>query len=1019
MKNLWMGLAALAAAAWAAEADREVRVDAGGVLRWADDASEVALLGVNYYTPFTVDYAALRRLGRDHRQAIRDDVAHLRRLGLGCLRVHCFDREISDAEGNLSDNEHLALLDFLIDECRRNGVYTVLTPIAWWGGSYAPGSTRGFSNRFDMPQMTTDPQAWAVQARFLKQFAEHVNRYTRKRYADDPCVLAFECINEPLYPKDTPDSTVTAYINTLADALRASGTAKPVYYNSWQGRNAAAGAARIDGVTGSTYPTGLASGRALKGPQLHRARGSSLQPDAALVRKSRMIYEFDAADVPGSHMYPSMAKFFRSEGVQVAAQFQYDPLALAAENRNWMTHHLNLVYTPGKALSLAIAAEVFARVPRGTPFGTLPEAAVFPPFRSSAEADLSEFVTEEAYLSSNATATPPPKPEALTRVWGCGPSPVASYKGSGAYFLDRAAPGVWRLQLYPDVFTVADPYSGTDATKVRVLPGAHAMTVRLPDLGEAFAVRPFDGQSAAGQTAKAEKGAFTVPPGDYLLIRAGGQPKASELHLAAAAAPRYVAPQADATATPLLRAEVPAQWRSGQPLALRAEAAFATNVTARLTAADGAVTVVTLAKREERAPYQAEVPGKALTPGVCRVTFRAAGAGGETVYPDDATLDCRLFPAAPAVALMRVPEEAEAAAGFAIVQHGVLTTAVTVVEGRVSGSRALRLRVEGIGESATAGYTLPFHTGGEALAARQAGLRVVARGGQDGAKVELGFRMRNGQGLGTNLRLGAGWSETVVPFAELLPLWGLPSVEAFRWQDVVQVSVLTGAWLLKRDGVDRQTVDLATADWVGLEPALPLSVVGGASPWSLFDTGAWLRAPVWSEPVRRWRATDAEGRTAVHIGVDGFGGARDSVSLRVPCDAPPAVGFGRDGPPNRPRTPRGGVPTANDGEGAVLLVRARAASPRTTAFELALVETDGVPWGTNVPLTTEWQTIRIPVSSLRLFTQWGKEYAALAGPRLRLSRLATVNVCFGKWLFKEAANEPHAVEIAEIGVWLP
>jgi hypothetical protein len=206
---------------------------------------------------------------------------------------------------------------------------------------------------------------------------------------------------------------------------------------------------------------------------------------------------------------------------------------------------------------------------------------------------------------------------------------------------------------------------------------------------------------------------------------------------------------------------------------------------------------------------------------------------------------------------------------------------------------------------------------------------------------------------------------------------------------------------------------------VGLEPALPLSVVGGASPWSLFDTGAWLRAPVWSEPVRRWRATDAEGRTAVHIGVDGFGGARDSVSLRVPCDAPPAVGFGRDGPPNRPRTPRGGVPTANDGEGAVLLVRARAASPRTTAFELALVETDGVPWGTNVPLTTEWQTIRIPVSSLRLFTQWGKEYAALAGPRLRLSRLATVNVCFGKWLFKEAANEPHAVEIAEIGVWLP
>ena len=49
-----------------------------------------------------------------------------------------------------------------------------------------------------------------------------------------------------------------------------------------------------------------------------------------MMRRTRMVYEFDAADVPGSHMYPSMAKFFRSEGVQVASQFQYDALPLAA-----------------------------------------------------------------------------------------------------------------------------------------------------------------------------------------------------------------------------------------------------------------------------------------------------------------------------------------------------------------------------------------------------------------------------------------------------------------------------------------------------------------------------------------------------------------------------------------------------------------------------------------------------------------------------------------------------------------
>ena len=150
----------------------------------------------------------------------------------------------------------------------------------------------------------------------------------------------------------------------------------------------------------------------------------------------------------------------------------------------------------------------------------------------------------------------------------------------------------------------------------------------------------------------------------------------------------------------------------------------------------------------------------------------------------------------------------------------------------------------------------------------------------------------------------------------------------------------------------------------------------------------------------------------MHFGVNSFGGAHDSVSLRMPCIAPPAAGFGRDSSPTVRKT----VSTADDGEHAVLYVRVRAAYPHTTAFELVLIESGSVPWGINVPLKTEWQTIRIPVSSLRLFTQWGKEVAALAGPHLRLSRLETVNVCFGKWLFKEAANEPHAIEIAGIGV---
>jgi hypothetical protein len=69
-----------------------------------------------------------------------------------------------------------------------------------------------------------------------------------------------------------------------------------------------------------------------------------------------------------------------------------------------------------------------------------------------------------------------------------------------------------------------------------------------------------------------------------------------------------------------------------------------------------------------------------------------------------------------------------------------------------------------------------------------------------------------------------------------------------------------------------------------------------------------------------------------------------------------------------------------------------------------------------VALAGDWQTYQIPVARLKLFTQWDKSMSKRAGPHLRMSRLESVNICFGKWLFPEAAAEPHAVEIAAIGI---
>ena len=207
------------------------------------------LWGVNYYTPFALDYNELARRGVDHKSAIRNDVVHFRRLGLDLLRVHCFDRQISHRDGSLTNTIHLNLLDYLVSVAASNGIKTVLTPIAWYGWSPMDDVAKeGFSNIATMQDFTSRRDLWKLQARFLSEFAAHTNRYTGLAYGNDPAVVAFECVNEPMYPDNWPQTNVTAYIDTLVDALRRGGASQPVFYNSFNGYNEAAGASKADGV---------------------------------------------------------------------------------------------------------------------------------------------------------------------------------------------------------------------------------------------------------------------------------------------------------------------------------------------------------------------------------------------------------------------------------------------------------------------------------------------------------------------------------------------------------------------------------------------------------------------------------------------------------------------------------------------------------------------------------------------------------------------------------------------------
>jgi hypothetical protein len=810
-------------------AARLAKVDADGVLRWQDDSAEVALFGVNYYTPFWHNYPDLQALGADHRQVIDQDVAHFARLGLDAVRLHVFDREVSDRDGNLLQNEHLALLDYLIAKAKERGIYTVLTPIAWWP---TPGDSAGFSTRFTMPQMITDLAARRAQTNYLAQFIRHVNPYSGLTYRDDPAVICLELINEPQYAPGTTDAEVVAYINALAEAVRATGCGKPIFYNGWGGRLAAVREARVEGSTFGWYPTGLVAGHSLRRnflPVVNQYGGSDFWNPSMrteiLARKAKIIYEFDAADVPGSYMYPAMARAFRSGGAQIATQFQYDPLPLAPFNQGWQTHYLNLVCTPQKAVSFLIAAEAFRRLPRLQDYGPYPTSSRFGPCRVSYEEDLSELVTERDFFHSNSTRTAPPAPDKLERIIGCGSSSVVLYEGTGAYFLEQLAAGAWRLELYPDAVWVNDPHGTHSLSRevARVLWREWPMTIRVGDLGDAFTVEPLNtGNQVLTQ---AVAGTCRVKPGIYLLRR---RDVTSDEWPAARLSPHvrlrefYALPSQAAPIT--VRHEPVPGWVEGRPLPasfIVAGPQEPSEVALEFASGPSEVPRRLPAKREAAYRYAAVMPGEWFTPGQARYRLTVRDLGMTVSFPIGAPgAESNSFWSVPVLARQGPIPLFDAERHTANPQFD-RPWQKRLVQGMTAGRRAVQIAVEGFGPPPSSiSFRLDVADELDAwrdLLEQRGTLRIRARGREPSTKaLELVLVERDGSVWGTNVPLTIEWRETRLPLTSLRHFahWGGNppdrggAMDRLRPQEIAGVSVCFGAWLYPDHAAEPHTVEI-------------------------------------------------------------------------------------------------------------------------------------------------------------------------------------------------------------------
>jgi len=180
------------------------------------DGKEVKLWGVNYLAPFNHNFVNIRQAGVDLKTAIDTDLAHFKLMGIDFIRVHLYDREITDNQGDLVDNDHLKAFDYLVERANQNGIFMMLTPTVWWNTveneknfsehyAYWDLSQQpafGFSNYFSKDAILWHPEAIACQQRYLRGLFGHVNAFSKRRLCDYPNIVVVELTNEPQYIRE-------------------------------------------------------------------------------------------------------------------------------------------------------------------------------------------------------------------------------------------------------------------------------------------------------------------------------------------------------------------------------------------------------------------------------------------------------------------------------------------------------------------------------------------------------------------------------------------------------------------------------------------------------------------------------------------------------------------------------------------------------------------------------------------------------------------------------------------------
>lgn len=481
-----------------------------GVLYYAD-GTEVALWGVNIQTALSWEYnGRLKHTGVPHtadalKEISAQNLDHMPLLEAGVIRMHLLPADFSGPNGEIRDTIYLDVLDDLIAQCRDRGIYVYLTLMNEMNTSFCRDS---FVVGHERVEWVFDPKLVAKSERYVHEFLNRVNRYTGIRYADDPTIAVIEILNEPHYPtlddlnSDTsmkacaeafeiwqskqqgnapPEAvfatyryeTVLRYLDRMRATVRNIGCPAPVVWNlnwprminSHEDIFQAAADSAVDAVSFCCYPgqsdvanpfwanpADLSGNNYLPYLQTCYRDYSYLRwiLGKRFEKKAKVAYEFESMYNHSAHIYPAMARLFRSLGSQIAPMWQYT-LSPIAEYRGG-SHYLNAYCTPRKAVSFRIASRVFAATRRLAPFDlTAKTEMVGQNWAMSFDKDLSLWSSNDTFLNSdNIDWNPIGEPNVPKTIAGYGNSPLVSYDGTGQYVLEFSKDQA-ELLILPDV----------------------------------------------------------------------------------------------------------------------------------------------------------------------------------------------------------------------------------------------------------------------------------------------------------------------------------------------------------------------------------------------------------------------------------------------------------------------------------------------------------------------------------------------------------------------------------------